>query len=97
MVFSGEEAEFPTEIRPDCFSKLAWAFPENIQALEQAVNNIMASAGKSVFSKAFRKAFEYFQKSPTAEYRGITIHKSALILEIYVHINIIMDRFCRMK
>ena len=87
MVFFDKEAYFPTELRftvevqTTCFGELVPAFPENIRQLEKVVKNVWALDKNSVFSKAFRKAFQYFHKSPTAEYRGTTVHMPALILE----------------
>ena len=52
-------------------SELTRAIPENIQALEQFVDkHIWMAVGENVYSKAFRKAFSFFQNSLTEDKRG---------------------------
>ena len=64
----------PSSAETDCYqTKLARVVPENLKALERFVNNVWISDGsranQSVYSKAFRTAFEYFINSPSTEHR----------------------------
>ena len=66
MVVFDKEAYIPSSMEHNCFSELAWAFPENIKALTQFVNEVATPVGESVYSKAFPKAFQYFHHESSA-------------------------------
>ena len=74
IVTFDEEPSTPSSAETNCYQKnLARALPENLETLERFVNNVWISDGpnanKSVYSKAFYTAFQYFINSPNSDPR----------------------------
>ena len=75
IVAFDSEPSTPNSEETDCYRmQLAMAVPKNLEALKRFVTytqlSIEDSGSKSVYSKAFYKAFQYFINSPSSQLRG---------------------------